>query len=74
MQIRAGYEITYECPQPTPMLLVLCIHPSRFPDLSTPHQIQFDPPIPSNNYEDGFGNICTRITAPAGRLRILTIS
>ena len=23
MHIRAGYEITYECPQPTPMLLLL---------------------------------------------------
>jgi transglutaminase-like putative cysteine protease len=72
MQIRAGYEIEYECPQPTPMLLVLSIHPSRFADLSTPHVIQFDPPIPSRNYEDGFGNICTRIVAPAGRLRIFT--
>ena len=70
MQIRAGYEIEYECPQPTPKLLVLSIHPSRFPDLSTPHVIQFDPPIPSKNYEDGFGNICTRIVAPAGRLKI----
>ena len=66
MQISAGYEIDYECPQPTPKLLVLSIHPSRFPDLSTPHVIQFDPPIPSTNYEDGFGNICTRISR-AGR-------
>jgi len=70
MQIRAGYEIEYECAQPTPMLLVLSIHPSRFGDLSTPHTIQFDPPIPSNNYVDGFANICTRITAPVGRLKI----
>jgi transglutaminase-like putative cysteine protease len=70
MQIRAGYEIEYECPKPTPKLLVLSIHPSRFADLSTPHLIQFDPPIPSKNYEDGFGNICTRIVAPAGRLKI----
>ncbi len=70
MQIRAGYQIEYECPQPTPMLLVLSIRPERFADLSTPHLIQFDPPIPSKNYEDGFGNICTRIVAPAGRLKI----
>ncbi len=70
MQIRAGYEIEYDCPQPTPMLLVLSVHPSRLPDLSTPHRIKFDPAIPSSNYEDGFGNICTRIVAPAGRLKI----
>ena len=70
MQIRAGFDIAYECPQPTPMLLVLSIHPSRFPDLATPHQIQFDPPIPWSNYQDGFGNIYTRVLAPEGRLRI----
>ena len=46
MQIRAGYEITYDCPQPTPMLLVLSIHPSRLPDLATPHQIQLRPADP----------------------------
>ncbi len=27
MQIRAGYEIAYECPQPTPMVLMLSVHP-----------------------------------------------
>ncbi len=70
MLIRAGYDIAYECPQPTPMLLVLSIVPGRFPDLATPHQIRFDPPIASSNYQDGFGNICTRAVAPAGRLRI----
>ncbi|SER39542.1 Transglutaminase-like enzyme, putative cysteine protease [Faunimonas pinastri] len=70
MQVRAGYEITYDCPQPTPMLLMLSILPERFPDLQSPHQIIFDPPIPSHNYEDGFGNICTRIVAPQGTLRI----
>lgn len=52
------------------MLLVLSVHPSRLPDLSTPHRIQFDPPVAARNYEDGFGNICTRIIAPPGRLRV----
>jgi transglutaminase-like putative cysteine protease len=70
MQIHAGYEIEYECPQPTPMLLVLSVHPSRVPDLTTPHRIRFDPEIPASNYNDGFGNTCTRLTAPAGRIKI----
>ncbi len=72
MQIRAGYEITYECPQPTPMLLVLSVHPSRMPDVMGPHHITFDPPIGATEYRDGFGNICHRIVAPAGRLTIAT--
>jgi transglutaminase-like putative cysteine protease len=66
MQIKAGYRIAFDCPQPTPMLLMLSVHPSRLPDLDRPHEIQFDPPIPAHSYEDGFGNICTRIVAPAG--------
>lgn len=72
MQIRAGYDILYECPQPTPKLLVLSIHPSRFPDLVSRHQLHFDPPIPARDYKDRFGNVCTRIVAPAGTLRIHT--
>ena len=67
MLIRAGYEITYECAQATPMLLVLTIHPSRTRDLRSPHRIHFDPPVVGVDYVDGFGNVCTRIVAPAGR-------
>ena len=48
VQISAGYDITYQCPQPTPMLLALSVHPSRMADVIGPHQIQFDPPIGGN--------------------------
>ena len=68
MEIRAGYEITFESPSPTPMLLVLSIHPSREADLLTEQRIVFDPPIPSHAYVDGFGTRCTRIVAPEGQL------
>src|SRR5688572_10841682 len=70
IQIRAGYDIGYECPQPTPMLLMLSIHPSRERDLITPHKIAFDPTIRATEYRDSFGNICTRIVAPPGPLKI----
>jgi transglutaminase-like putative cysteine protease len=70
MKIRAGYQISYECSQPTPMLLMLHVHPSRVPDLMTPDHIRFDPPVESRGYSDGFGNICTRLVAPQGRLAI----
>jgi hypothetical protein len=33
MKIHAGYEISYDCPQPTPMILTLSVHPTRFADL-----------------------------------------
>ena len=72
MQIRAGYEITYACPQPTPMVLLLSVHPSRMPDIAGAHRIVLDPPVEPHDYRDAFDNICTRVTAPAGELTIST--
>jgi len=72
MKIRTGFEISYESSQPTPMVLMLSVHPSRFHDLVTPQTISFDPPTPSRDYRDGFGNVCTRLVAPAGWLTIAT--
>lgn len=69
MKIRAGYDIVYDCPQATPKLLMLSIHPSRVPDLLTAHRIRFEPAVEARDYVDGFGNTCTRIVAPAGKLR-----
>ena len=71
MEIRAGYTISYELPKPTPMLLTLNIHPSRRVDLLTPQVLTFDPPLQAWDYVDGFGNVCTRVIAPAG---IFTVS
>ena len=46
MKIRAGYEISYDCPQPTPMILQVSVHPSRIPDLLSWDRMQIDPPDP----------------------------
>ena len=55
MEIRAGFEIAYECAQPTPMLLMLSLHPSRHADLLTPEFIHLEPVVRSFDYKDGFG-------------------
>jgi transglutaminase-like putative cysteine protease len=68
MKIRAGYEIAYDCAQATPMVLMLSVHPSRTPDLTSAHRIAFDPVVEVREYSDGFGNICHRVVAPPGRL------
>ena len=70
MQIRIGYELVYDCPQPTPMLLMLNVHPSRAPDLVVPDRLVTDPLLPNRSYHDHFGNFCNRIVAPAGRTRL----
>src|SRR5208337_3890231 len=72
MKIRAGYEISYDCPQPTPMILTLSVHPSRFADLLTPDLVRLDPPIPDHTYHDNSGNFCHVIRAPAGRFTMST--
>ena len=36
MQIRVGYELVYDCPQPTPMLLMLNVHHARAADIVVP--------------------------------------
>jgi transglutaminase-like putative cysteine protease len=72
MHIQLGYELIYDLPQDTPMILLLNIHPSRAADLVIPDFVVTDPPVPITEYRDGFGNACTRIVAPRGRFRIET--
>ncbi|MGZ5215463.1 MAG: transglutaminase-like domain-containing protein [Caldimonas sp.] len=72
MQIRVGFEMAYVCPQPTPMLLALNIHYSRASDLVRPDHLVTDPPVPITSYRDMFGNWCSRIVAPAGRIVLST--
>lgn len=70
MKIRIGYELVFECPKPTPMILALNVHYSRASDLLVPDHLIADPAVPIRAYRDGFGNWCTRIVAPKGRLRL----
>jgi transglutaminase-like putative cysteine protease len=67
-----GYEFRYTFPQPTPVILTLNVHYSRASDLVHPDHLLTDPRIPIRAYRDGFGNWCTRLVAPAGKLRIWT--
>ncbi len=70
MLIRAGYNISFMTHQPTPMLAALSVHPTRNRDLRTAQRIMTDPDIPLYDYIDIFGNICSRLTLPAGSTTI----
>ena len=70
VEISVGYELIYDCPQPTPMMLVLNIHYTRASDILVPDHVKTDPPVPIAAYRDSFGNWCSRIVAPKGRIRI----
>jgi len=72
VKIRAGYELTFDCPQPTPMLLMLSVEPAREADLLTPQRICFEPSVEPATYRDRYGNSCIRAVMPAGRVVVST--
>ena len=66
MEIRVGFEISHAAVQPTPLVIMLSIHPSRFSDIVGTEKIIAEPNVPIGFYRDGFGNVCGRLVAPAG--------
>ncbi|MGL6109122.1 MAG: transglutaminase-like domain-containing protein [Rubrivivax sp.] len=72
MQIRVGFEMAFQCPQPTPMVLALSIHYSRASDMVRPDHLVTNPSVPVTAYRDLFGNWCSRLVAPTGRFVLST--
>lgn len=70
MRLRVGFEMSYQCPQPTPMILALSIHYSRASDLVRPDHLMTQPSVPVTAYRDLFGNWCSRLVAPKGGFMI----
>ncbi len=72
MLIRLGYDIELENSRPQAVVTALNVHPSRRADLVEPDILQVAPNVPVNAYTDSFGNLCMRISANAGPLRLWT--
>jgi transglutaminase-like putative cysteine protease len=70
MLIKGGFNLAFECPEPTPMVLMVHVRPERQKDFVQPEVLTFYPEVPHTVYLDSFGNKCVRLTAPAGRLSI----
>jgi len=70
MHIAVGYELLIDLPAPTSLLCALTIHHSRAADIVVPDRLSTSPSVPLHGYRDSFGNWCTRLSAPAGPLRI----
>ena len=73
MRIKAGYDISFDLAAPTPFIALLSVHPSRHRDLLTPQRIVASPDVPLYHYIDSFGNVCTRVLAPAGEFALQTM-
>ena len=69
MFIRIGYDVVFALPAPTPMLLMLNVHPSRFNSLRGTESLTIEPYVPITPYNDSFGNSCGRIVAMPGLVR-----
>jgi len=69
MIIKIGFDIQFELAGPTPMVLMLFVHPSRRGDLCIEEKLNVDPKVPVTPYIDMYGNLCGRILAPAGKVR-----
>lgn len=70
MLIKGGYNLAYDCAEETPMVLAIHIRPEETVNLVEPETFTLFPEIPYSTYFDAFGNRCTRLVAPPGRLSI----
>src|SRR6476646_7140155 len=69
MIIKIGFDIQFELQAPTPMILMLYVHPSRQADLRAAEKIVVAPETPLTDFTDLYGNRCARLLAPAGEIR-----
>jgi transglutaminase-like putative cysteine protease len=70
MLIKLGYELAFELPAATPMMLLLHVHPSRQKDVRRETDLKVHPDTPVTTFTDCFGNRAARILAPAGLLML----
>jgi transglutaminase-like putative cysteine protease len=68
MLIRVGYDMAFHFPAPTAMVLMLSLHPSRASTLRQPERLEVQPDVAVSEFIDAFGNRCSRVFAPAGRV------
>ncbi len=68
MLIRVGHQFSLRFTQPTPLVLLLSLHPSRDASLRRAESLNTLPGLPLTRYSDLYGNRCTRLLAPAGEV------
>jgi transglutaminase-like putative cysteine protease len=70
MKIEIGFDVTFACTAPTPMVLMLNVHPSRVADLVRPDTLRAQPATGLTTYVDSFGNRSVRLVAPQGEFTV----
>lgn len=71
MDIRVGFDMTFEAAEPTAMVAILETHPTVAGRLLRPDHLRTIPEIPLERFKDAFGNRCIRLVTPPGPLRLI---
>jgi transglutaminase-like putative cysteine protease len=66
MLIKIGFDIELGVASPMALIYMLRVHPSRRDDLVVPEALRISNDLQADEYIDGFGNHCGRVTVPAG--------
>ena len=66
MNIRYGFDIALELPQPTTILATMDVHSDFRHCIAKETELELSPAIAAERFVDGHGNIVKRLSAPAG--------
>lgn len=68
MLLRVWYDLAFDFPQPAAVVLMLHLHPAEQHKVRAGGTLAIDPAVSQRDYLDTFGNRCTRIVVPQGRV------
>lgn len=69
MRLNAGCELLFETAEPAPLMLILQPQSGAAQRILQVN-LQFQPQVPIFEYRDSHGNLCQRLMAPSGLLRV----
>jgi transglutaminase-like putative cysteine protease len=69
MYVRIGFDLVYDVPSTTSMLLMLHVHPERQRDLQRPQRLHTEPLLFEQTFTDLYGNLASRVVVPQGKAR-----
>jgi len=68
MLIRVGFEAAFEFEKPTPVVLMMHVHPSRASTIRRAEYLSVAPQAAISDYVDLYGNRCSRAVVQAGHV------
>jgi transglutaminase-like putative cysteine protease len=68
MLIKVDCKIALALQEPAAVVLMLHLHPSISTTAGSGERLEVEPPVPITNYLDTFGNRCSRVFMPQGRV------